>query len=186
VPSDPVRRHAARAATLVAVPVALAVIGISFWTYGGVNATNAAPTPSAAPQATAPVTMAAPALTEDVAAVCRTVVAKLPETVLDLRRRPVTAGAEQNAAYGDPALTLSCGVAAPSLPPTSQVYPLSGVCWSTQTATTGTVWTTVDRTVPVAVTVPGRPDGSGQSVVPLSKVIVDAVPRLAAPPSGCG
>jgi Protein of unknown function (DUF3515) len=186
VPSDPVRRHAARTATLVAVPVALAVVGISLWTYADSGATNATPTTSAAAQATSPVTMTAPALTEDAAAACRTVVAKLPDTIRDLHRRPVTVGAEQNAAYGDPALTLSCGVLAPSLPPTTQVYPLSGVCWSATTSANGTIWTTVDRTVAIAVTVPGQPDGSGQSVVPLATVIANAVPRLPSPPSGCG
>jgi GNAT superfamily N-acetyltransferase len=36
-------------------------------------------------------------------------VSQLPATVRDLTQRPVTAGAEQNAAYGDPALTVACG-----------------------------------------------------------------------------
>lgn len=184
MPADPIRRQAARTATLVAVPVALAVIGISLWTYGRAAGT---PTPSTATaQATAPVTMAAPVLTDDVATVCRAVVAKLPDTVRDLRRRPVSAGAEQNAAYGEPALTLACGAPTASLSPTAEVYPLAGVCWAPTAGPDATVWTTVDRTVPITVTVPGPADGSSQSVVPLSKVIGDAVPRQAAPPTGCG
>jgi hypothetical protein len=183
VPTDPVRRNAARIATLVAVPVALAVIGVSLWTYGDSGAPDASSSPST--QATSAVSMAAQPLTEETATVCRAVVAKVPDTVRELRRRPVTGGAEQNAAYGDPALTLSCGVPAPSLPPTTQVYPLSGVCWSATAGASGTVWTTVDRTVPIAITVPGKSDGSGQSVVPLAKVIAATDPRLPTPPAGC-
>jgi hypothetical protein len=183
VSADPVRRQAARAATIVAIPVALAVVGISVWTYGRAGATA---TPSALPQATAPVTMAAPALTDQTATVCRAVVAALPDSIRDAKRRPVTAGAEQNAAYGDPAITLSCGGVAASLPPTTEVYPLGGVCWSAATGPNSTVWTTVDRTVVQTVTVPGTGDGSGQSVVPFGKPIADSVPRLDTAPTGCG
>jgi hypothetical protein len=169
------------------VPVTLAVAGISLWAYGGFGAAQPAPsTSSSAAQATAPVTMSAPALTEEVATICRAVVAKLPDTIRDLHRRPVTAGPEQNAAYGDPPVTLACGVLAPSLPPTTEVYPLGGVCWSAVAGSNGTVWTTADRTVAQSVTVPGPGDGSAQSVVPFGKVIATTVPRLPHPPTGCG
>lgn len=182
MPVDPIRRQAARTATLVAVPVVLAIVGISLWTYGR---GEAQPSRSAGPQATTAVEMTAPALTEEVAAACRTVVANLPEAVRDFKRRPVTAGSEQNAAYGDPAITYSCGVVQPSLPPTTMVYPLGGVCWAATTVPSGTKWTTVDRTIPQEVFVPGESDGSGQSVVPFGKPVADAVPRLATPPTGC-
>jgi hypothetical protein len=129
--------------------------------------------------------MAAPALTEEAAAACRTVVAHLPDMIRDQKRRPVTAGSEQNAAYGDPAITYSCGVVQPSLPPTTMVYPLGGVCWAAVTVPGGTTWTTVDRTVPQAVFVPGGSDGSGQSVIPFGEPIAIAVPRVATPPTGC-
>jgi hypothetical protein len=182
--ADPVRRSAARLATLVAVPVALAVAGISLWTYGGFGAPTPAPG-TATPTSTAPVTMAAPPLTEDVATICRAAVAKLPDSIQGLPRRTITAGAEQNAAYGDPALTFACGVAQPSFPPTAEVYPLADVCWVAQPGQNSTVWFTVDRTVPVAVTVPGPGNGSAQSVVPLAKVVALTIPRTATPPAGC-
>jgi hypothetical protein len=178
VASDPVRRSAARVATLVAVPVALVVGLVSLWSAG---AFRAAP-------ATTPVTMAAPALDPDATAICRAVVAKLPEAVREMARRPVTAGPEQNAAYGDPPLTLACGVAPAAVEPTAEVYPLSGVCWVAvaQPGDTGTVWTTVDRQVPVAVTVPGAREGSAQSVIPFAAAVGTANPRLTTPPTGCG
>jgi hypothetical protein len=189
VPADPIHRQAARTATMFAVPVALAVVGISIWVYGR---GEASPTvaPSVGTQATAPVEMAAPALTEDVAAACRTVVAHLPDTIRDHKRRPVTAGSEQNAAYGDPAITFSCGISAPSLAPTTMVYSAGGVCWAAVPASSGTItgteWTTVDRTITQRVFVPGPSDGSGQTVVPFAEPIADAVTRLATAPSGCG
>jgi hypothetical protein len=187
--ADPVRRGAARLATLVAVPVAVAVAGISLWTYGGFGAPTPAPStpaPSAAtPASTTPVTMAAPPLAEDVATICRAAVAKLPDSIQGLPRRAITAGAEQNAAYGDPALTFACGVVQPSFPPSADVYPLADVCWVAQPGQDGTVWFTVDRTVAVAVTVPGPQSGSAQSVVPLARVVATTVPRTATPPPGC-
>jgi hypothetical protein len=174
-------------ATLVAVPVALAIVGISLWTHGGLS--DAVPAGQATsppvPGATGPVPMAAPALSTEVAAACRAVVAKLPDAVRDLSRRQVTAGAEQNAAYGDPALTLACGIAQPSFAPTAEVYPLAGVCWLAQPNATGTVWTTVDRAIPVAVTVPGPQNGSAQSVLPLARTIATTDPTTASPPPGC-
>jgi hypothetical protein len=176
VAPDPVRRSAARLATLVAVPVALAVGLASLWFSGVLR-----PAPD-----TSPVTMAAAPLDTDATVICRAVVARLPEAVRDRARRPVTAGAEQNAAYGDPPLTLACGAAAPVVAPTAEVYPLSGVCWVAQPEGGGTVWTTVDRQVPVAVTVPGPSEGSAQSVIPFAAAVGAADPRLATPPSGCG
>ena len=177
---------AARIATLVAVPVALVVGLLSLWRFGAFDSAAPAPTGSPDPTSTGPVAMSAPALSEPVAAVCRTVVANLPDAIRDLRRRPVTAGAEQNAAYGDPAITFACGGPAASAAPTADVFPFSGVCWIAQSTPAGTIWSTVDRTVPVTVTVPGPPDGSGQSVVPLSPAVARNDPRISKPPTGCG
>jgi len=184
VATDPVRRSAARTATLIAVPVALAVGAISLWTFGAFRASPPAP-PAPGPQATSAVAMPAPALARDVAAICRTVVAALPDVVRDARRRPVTAGAEQNAAYGDPPITVACGGPRPSISPTATVFPLSGVCWYAQVGVAGTEWTTVDRVVPVTVTVPGTAGGSAQSVIPFSAPVAAGDPRLTTVPPGC-
>jgi len=181
VATDPVRRSAARTATLIAVPVALAVLAISLWAFGAFRANPPAP----GPQATSAVAMPARPLATDVAAVCRTVVAALPDTVREARRRPVTAGAEQNAAYGDPPITVACGGPRPSIPPTATVFPLSGVCWYAQVGAAGTEWTTVDRVVPVTLTVPGTMDGSAQSVIPFSAPVAAGDPRLTTVPPGC-
>jgi Protein of unknown function (DUF3515) len=181
--TDPSRRSAARIATLVAVPIALAVLLISALTYGGFGPEEP---PALKPTATGPVPMAAPTLLPEFVPVCQQVVENLPETAAGHARRPVTDGPKQNAAYGDPPITLACGTLQPTFPPTDEVFTLSGVCWHAMPGTAATAWTTVDRVVPVTVVVPGSSDGSGQSVVPFSEAIGGNDPRLPTVPSGCG
>jgi hypothetical protein len=179
------RRSAARTAALVAIPIALAIGGLSLWRFGAFDHPATAPSPTSAAQATGPVTTTERPLSNDAAAVCRTVIAHLPDAIRDANRRAVTAGAEQNAAYGEPALVVACGAPPAAVAPTEDVYPMSGVCFVAVPVSGGTAWTTVDRVVPVAVTVPGRPDGSGQSIVPLAPAIAAGDPRQASAPSGC-
>jgi hypothetical protein len=184
---DPIRRGAARTATLVAAPVALLIALVSLWVFGGFSVfSHPAPAPSASPtpQASSLVSLPAPALAEDVVGVCRQVVAALPETVLGSHRRPVS-GPEQNAAYGDPPVTLACGVSAAVVAPTDVVTQISGVCWIAKPGTANTVWTTVDRSVPIAVTVPGQSGGSGQPVVSFVDSIKANDPVAAHYPTGC-
>ncbi len=181
--TDPGRRSAARIATFVAVPIALAVLLISALAYGGFSPEEP---PAPKPAATGPVPVAAPALPPEFVPVCQQIVAKLPDAAAGNARRPVTDGLEQNAAYGDPPITLACGTLQPTFPPTDEVFTLSGVCWHALPGAAATTWTTVDRVVPVTVMVPGSSDGSGQSVVPFSEAIGGNDPRLPTVPSGCG
>jgi hypothetical protein len=125
-------------------------------------------------------------LTPEATEICRAIVADLPDTVAGSARRPVSAGAEQNAAYGDPPVTLACGTGPPPVENTATVFPLSGVCWFSQAAPDATVWTTVDRAVPVSVTVPGPQDASAQTVIGFSAAVGAADPvRATGVPSGC-
>lgn len=181
--ADQVRRSAAVTASLVAVPLALAVALISLVTHGAFSSDPPAAAPT--PAATSPVTMAAPALLEPAVPVCRTVVANLPDSAVGLARRPVSAGAEQNAAYGDPPITVACGTSQPTVEPTDDVITLSGVCWLAVPGTGSTAWTTVDRVIPVTVTVPGAAEGSAQSVAPFSAAVATGDPRAPTAPSGC-
>ncbi|MBX6750111.1 MAG: DUF3515 domain-containing protein [Micromonosporaceae bacterium] len=174
--SDPIRRRAAIIATLVALPIALAVLLISVFVFGA---------PSPEPAATGPVTVTERSLSPEVAGLCQAVIADLPDTAAGHARRPVTAGSEQNAAYGDPPIIVECGTELPAVGDTDLVYPLSGVCWYSVTEADRTVWTTVDRTVPVTVTVPGPPDGAAQFVVPFSNAIGTNLPLRDPAPTGC-
>jgi Protein of unknown function (DUF3515) len=183
IEADPTRRQAARVATLVAVPVALVVGLLSLWRFGAFDRPAPAPPASAAP--TSPVSMPAAPLAPEAAEICRVVVSKLPESVNGSARRPVTAGAEQNAAYGEPPLTLACGTAPASYGPTDQLAVLGGVCWYQRPGGAGTEWTTVDRKVPVTVIVPGPVGGSAQWVIPFSAPVAAAQPQLANISTGC-
>ncbi|WP_243705040.1 DUF3515 family protein [Micromonospora sp. KC723] len=184
---DPATRKAALIATLVAVPVTAAVGGLAFARLApGTPAATPGPTATAArAQSGAPVEMAAPALGARPATVCRALMSQLPGSVRDLRQRPVTAGAEQNAAYGDPPLTVACGGAEPTLPATDDVWTVNGVCWHAKQEAGATVLTTVDRETAVTVTVPGAYEQPLQWVAPISDTIVASVPSGGDVPSGC-
>jgi Protein of unknown function (DUF3515) len=188
--ADPTHRSAARLATLVAVPAAVLVAFLSAWALGGLERARNVPTgpgPSSPPTAavTAPVAVPARTLAPDVAAVCGRVVAGLPTAIPPGPGRPVLGDIVYSAAYGDPPVVLRCGTAAPSVPPTAWLPGLDGVCWYAVAVGAATEWTTVDRVVPVTVTVPGPVDGSAQSVIPFSAPIARADPRLPDTPSGC-
>jgi hypothetical protein len=183
--ADPAARHAARLATLVALPVALLVGVGAFWLFGRHSAAPTGAGPSARPRATASVTMPAAALSGQAATVCRALVSQLPDTVRDLARRPVGAGTEQNAAWGDPPLTLACGVPPDAVGQTDFLPSLNGVCWHTRPVPGGTAWTTVDRQVPVTVTVPGQYTSPGAWVQEFTSAVTASVPSAATKPTGC-
>jgi len=129
--------------------------------------------------------MAAPALTARAATVCRALLSKLPATVDDRAQRPVTAGVEQNAAYGEPPITVACGGAPATFPLTDEVWSALQVCWhlSSEPATGAAVWETVDREVPVRITIPSAYDP--QVATAFAGPIAASIMRLADPPTGC-
>jgi hypothetical protein len=185
--ADDVTRHAARLATIITVPAVLVAGVLAIVLLRGVDGGAGSPAGSPAPrvQATGPVAMPAPSLTARQTTVCRALLSRVPHALRDLPQRPVTAGAKQNAAYGDPAITLACGTKLPSFPPTDTVLGLDGVCWYAAQGPTGSTWTTLDREVPVTVTVPARYDQPGQWVIEFSTPVAAAIPSAAKVPYGC-
>jgi hypothetical protein len=190
---DRTTRQAAIWATVVALPltVIVALAAISRLTPAGPDddpqaGSDPSASASVAPVPTTPVQMAAPALDERAEVVCRALLSQLPSTLRDLRQRRVSAGAEQNAAYGEPPITVACGVPAATFAPTDLVYPLDGVCWHAVEQPEATVWTTVDREIPVQVTVPGAYEEPGQWVIAFADTLIETVPSDAdAAPRGC-
>ncbi|MDG4769668.1 DUF3515 family protein [Solwaraspora sp. WMMD792] len=192
---DRTTRQAAIWATVVALPLTVIVALAAFSRLapaGSDDDPGAAADPSAsasagvAPVPTTPVQIAAPALDERAEIVCRALVSQLPGTLRDLPQRRVTDGAEQNAAYGEPPITVACGVPAAQFPPTDLVYALDGVCWHAAEQADATVWTTVDREIPVRVSVPGSYDEPGQWVTAFADPLIETVPSDAdAAPRGC-
>ncbi|WP_405116383.1 DUF3515 family protein [Micromonospora sp. NBC_01405] len=184
---DRANRSAALMATLIAVPVTVAVAGFTFAKLAP-DTPAAEPAPaatSAQPQSTAPVEMAAPKLPERPEIVCRALTSQLPSTVRGLGQRPVTAGPEQNAAYGDPALTVACGGDEPTPGTTDDVWVVNKVCWYPVEGPDATVLTTLDRETAVRVTVPHTHGPALQWVSPISDVVVATVPSGGAVPAGC-
>ena len=180
VNNDQAARSARRIATLIAVPLALLAGFVAFQALKPQADAGDQPRP----QSTTPVPMDAPALNERQEVVCRALISQLPGEIRDLRQRPVTAGVEQNAAFGDPAVTVACGTAKPEVGQTDKVFPLNNVCWFADK--TGTRWTAVDREVPVTVTVPSAYEAPGQWVMLLTNAVESTVPSTdGAVPTGC-
>ena len=184
--ADPDSRHAARTATLAAVPVALLAGVLAFALLGGFGGGTPSASGSATPQPSSTVSVPAQSLSRHAETVCRGFIATLPLTIRGERQRPVSTGPEQNAAFGAPPIVVRCGVPAATVPKTATVYRLGGVCYLATRQPTGTVWTTVDRTVPVAVTVPKQRTSPGQWTAEFSDSIAGAVPSLDKAPTGCG
>jgi hypothetical protein len=182
---------AARLALVLALPVAILAGAVSLWAFGAFDrpvtaGATATPTETRHVGATSAVDVPAGPLSDRAVAVCRAVLAKLPSGVRDAARRPVTDGAGQNAAYGDPPLTLACGAPQVSVAPDGEVSLLSGVCWhALRAAADTTVWTTLDREIPVRVTVPAAYESPGQWVIAFSAPLAAADPPLKSPPRGC-
>jgi hypothetical protein len=197
---DRTTRSAALWATVIAVPVAV-VVGLLIFTRIVPETRTAAPAPSATPSAVVPATpvqMAAPKLAARPAEVCLAVTSQLPNAVRDLPARKVSAGPEQNAAYGEPPLTVACGVAQPVMctsleqtgsgcvPMDTELMTMNRVCWYADAQAAATTFTTMDREIAVQVTVPKQYAQAAQWANEFSDVVVETDKSLATGlPSGC-
>ncbi|MGE5828311.1 MAG: DUF3515 family protein [Micromonosporaceae bacterium] len=190
--AGPASRSPTALALIIAIPVALVAGVVAFAVLSRAPSGSPPPRPeswnraSAQPANPTPVPMEAPTLTDRDAATCRDLVAHLPAAIggVALPRRPVTAGAEQNAAFGDPAVLLACGGPVPTPGPVDQVFPASGVCWHATQTPDSTVWTPMDRELAIRVTVPQYYDSPYQLVIDLSPAIMATTRRVGNLP-GC-
>ena len=159
------RRSAARLATLVAVPVTVLLVAVVVVAErrGGSGAEPVAPT-TGAPTTSAPAAAAAlpavkvappPPLPAAAARSCQELVSALPTDLGDLPARPVDSSSPYVAAWGEPAVTLRCGVPRPpSFIATADVQQINGVAWFAERRGGTTAWTVVDRPVYVEVLAP--------------------------------
>jgi Protein of unknown function (DUF3515) len=153
------RRSAARLATLVAVPVTVVLLALAVVAErrGGPDAEPLAPATSApATRALPPVRVAPPpALSAAAQRACRELISALPTELGDLPARPADSPSPYVAAWGEPAVTLRCGVPRPpSFIATADVQQIDGVSWFPERRGSTTAWTVVDRPVYVEVLVP--------------------------------
>ncbi|MBO3732499.1 DUF3515 family protein [Glycomyces niveus] len=176
--SEKKSRLPAVVATVVAVPVAV---------VAGVLVFNAiAPEAEPEHEDLSPVSVEAPSLSEEDAVICLALTATVPEKAGGLQARPVEGGAgaaESVMAYGDPAAVATCGVEPVAVEDTALVYKLNGVCWYSDEA--GLEWTTLDRQVPVGVSVPEANEQPVDVLNDLSTVIAAKIPASAEAPTGC-
>jgi hypothetical protein len=198
---DRTTRSAALWATVVAVPVAVLVGLLIFWRVVPSGEEAARPSPSVTRPAVVPATpvqMAAPELTAQTAQVCLAVTSQLPTKVRDLPARKVSAGPEQNAAYGEPAITMACGVPQPTacervdgghagcVPLDAIMLRMNGVCWYGQDGPATDLFTTMDREVAVRVAVPSSYRQAAQWANEFSDAVVTTVKsKSTGVPTGC-
>ena len=197
---DRTTRSAALWAAAIAVPIAILAGLLVFANLPSPDG-DAAPAPTATTPAAAPSTpvqMAAPRLDARTAQVCLAVTSQLPTTLRDLPARKVSAGPEQNAAWGEPPITVACGVTQPTMcervdgghpgcvPLDATMYAMNGVCWWGQDLPATDVFTTMDREVAVQVTVPGSYEQTAQWANEFSDPVVKTVKSKATGvPTGC-
>jgi hypothetical protein len=111
---------------------------------------------------------------------CHALSAKLPKRVSDEDRRAVHPESELTAAWGDPAITLRCGVAKPrAYTPTAQLFAVNAVAWLPvpQDAANPTTFYAVERTAYVEVVVPKEQAPASDALVDLGKVIAKVDPK---------
>ncbi len=128
------------------------------------------------------VDITAPTPTGAVGTQCAALVAAAPSTVADQDAREISPSSRYVAAWGDPAIVLRCGGAAPAaLTPTSQCFVVSGVGWlvtqggvevdPARVPSATLTFTTVGRSAYVDVTVPGSYQPAADAVVDLAGTI---------------
>jgi hypothetical protein len=197
---DSTTRSAALWATAIALPIAVLVGVLIFAQVIRKAEPSAAPrpavtTPAAVPAA--PVPVAAPRLSARAAEVCLAVTSQLPAKLRDLPARKVTAGPEQNAAYGEPPITVSCGVTQPKMcatlgatgcvPLDTELLLMNRVCWYAEQGPASNVFTTMDREQPVQVTVPASYQQAAQWANEFSDLVVETdKSKTTGVPHGCG
>ncbi len=134
------------------MPAALALLLLAACTSSGDT--------SPSPRPTAPVVVPDPVAMDDlVVSSCAALLRAVPQELGDgLRRREVTGDPLRTAAWGDPAVTLECGVPRPArAEPPVEIGPNDDgplVAFTTRDVGAATRFTTSDRAVTVAVTVP--------------------------------
>lgn len=115
--------------------------------------------------------MPVPSVDEPTRASCAALAAALPTEVdPGVERRPVSGDEELTAAWGDPPVTLECGVPDPDRP--DEAVTVNGVSWSVRDVGAGYRWTTRDLTLNVAVEIPDAYDNGAEIVNPLAEPIL--------------
>jgi uncharacterized protein DUF3515 len=131
-----------------------------------------------------PVQVDTPDVTPAADLACPVLMGQLPLELAGESSRLVDSDTPYAYAWGDPAIVLVCGVAPPAgyVVGTSTIV-ISGVEWFVDDSDPDVVvWTTVDRNVPVQVSVPTSTDSA--TVTALCPIISTALPYVTPTPGG--
>jgi len=102
-------------------------------------------------------------------AICQKLTPSLPEKVADQPKREVSDAPDLTAAWGNPPITLRCGVVKPAaLEPTSSLITVNGIDWFAQQLSAGWQFTSMNTYVYVEVTVPESYSPEANALVDLS------------------
>lgn len=132
------------------------------------------------------VAVAAPAPSSTSArAQCAALTKAVPQLVDDEKRRDTDPASPLTAAWGDPAITLRCGVPEPAIlrpgsksyDPTADEGYFNGVAWLIEKTGGGYRFTAVQRAVYVEVDVPNAYSPQTSAVIDLSPAVIKAIPR---------
>jgi hypothetical protein len=125
-----------------------------------------------------PVEVPEPTPGPDVAALCASFTAALPESLPTAGdRREVTGGRELTAAYGNPAVGVRCGVPEPeALSPTSTLVTIDSVDWFPEELTGGWRMTTVGLPAVIEISVPSAQGPAPSVAADLVPVITGTIP----------
>lgn len=118
----------------------------------------------------AAVTLPDPQVDDATRDTCLALLDAVPDTVLGSPPRETTG--ELGAAWGDPPITLACGVERPAaLEATSECYEVNDVGWWPQDAPDGDVFTTLGRDVYIQVGVPSTYGNPSDALAELGPVV---------------
>ena len=131
-----------------------------------------------------PVQVDTPDVTPAADLACPVLMAQLPLELAGETSRLVDSDTPYAYAWGDPAVVLVCGVDPPAgYVVGASTFVISGVEWFVDDSDPDVVvWTTVDRNVPVQVSVPTSTDSA--SVTALCPIISTALPYVTPTPGG--
>jgi Protein of unknown function (DUF3515) len=191
---DDITRRAALIATAVAVPVVVVLIVLinvlsgssddGGKDDGGVAQLSGSRTPQRAEDLPT-LQVDVPAVTPAAELACPVLMQQLPLELDGEQSRLVKSDSPYVYAWGDPAVVMICGAEPPAgYVVGSSTIQIDQVQWFVDTTSTEdtTVWTTVDRNVPVQVRVPASADSA--SVTALGKLVGTAIPYVDPTPAG--
>lgn len=124
-----------------------------------------------------PVQLEDPQPTAEVAEQCAALMPELPEKVLEQTRRDTSPG-HYTAAWGNPAITVSCGVPRPAAAVTdTRCFEVNKVGWTAEEGQGGWIYTTIGRAGYVQVAVPQEYRPEANALVAFAEPIKNHLPE---------